>query len=126
MDLSTIKKIKKQNTEEMSTLTKTIKEFQLKGYTENLTADFDHFHYGPDKIELYPHEIFFDEVIRFENLADPDDQSILYAISVPSKNTKGIYIDSYGLHHDSLSNSLIERMKFCHDIKRGTLQYKKT
>lgn len=123
MNLSIINEIKKQNADEMSTLTKTIKELQSRGYKENLTVVFDHFHYGPDKIELYPHEIFFDEVIRFENLSDPDDQSILYAISAPAKNVKGIYVDSYGLYHDNLSTSIIERMKFCHDIKNGTLRY---
>ncbi len=108
---------------EMANISKTVKELEALGYTENFVPSYDHFYYGPDKTELYPHEIFFDDIIRFENLADPDDQSILYAISSPTKSVKGIYIDSYGLYHDDLSSSMIERMKFCHDLKRGTLQY---
>lgn len=123
MEMSTIKEIEKMNEKQKSGLEKIIRDFQRRGYKENLTPAYDHFYYGPDKVKLYPHEIFFDEVVRFENLSDPDDQSILYAISAPAKNVKGIYVDSYGLYHDNLSNSMIERMKFCHDIKSGTLQF---
>lgn len=104
-------------------LAEAIKEFQVKGYKENLTPSYDHFYFGPDKIEIYPHEIFFDEVLRFEDLSDPDDQSILYAISAPGKKIKGLYVESYGLDHDDLSRSMIERMKFCHDAKRGVFNY---
>lgn len=113
----------KAGTGEMPGLSGAIKDLQSKGYKENLTLNFDHFFYGPDKIKLYPHEIFFDEVLRFENSSDPDDQSILYAISAPAKNIKGLSVDSYGLYHDSLSSSMIDRMKFCHDIKKGTIAY---
>lgn len=123
MDLSTINDIKKANDKEKANLTRAICELQKRGYKENLSAAFDYFYYGPDKNELHPHEIFFDEVIRFENSSDPDDQSILYAISAPAKNVKGLYVESYGLYHDNLSPSMIERIKFCHDIKNGTLQY---
>lgn len=123
MDAEMINKIKKASVGGMPGLSKTILDFQNQGYKENFIPDYDHFYYGPDKIELYPHDIFFDEVIRFENLSDPDDQSILYAISSPSKNVKGIYVESYGVGHDDLSPSMIERMKFCHDLKRGTLHY---
>jgi hypothetical protein len=104
-------------------LAEAIKEFQAKGYKENLTPSYDHFYFGPDKIEIYPHEIFFDEILRFEELSAPDDQSILYAISAPGKKIKGLYVESYGLDHDDLSRSMIERMKFCHDAKRGVFNY---
>lgn len=123
MNAETINEIKKASADDMSSLNKTIKDLQVKGYKENFVPAYDHFYYGKDKIELYPYEIFFDEVIRFEDLSDPDGQSILYAISSPAKNVKGIYIESYGLYHDDLSPSMIERIKLSHDLKRGTLHY---
>ena len=102
----------------MICVTDSIKELQKKGYKENFELQFDHLACRDGKFQLYPQDIFFDEVIRFENTSDPDDQSILYAISVPKKNMKGLWVVSYGLYHEDLSQSMIERMKFCHALKR--------
>lgn len=123
MNQETINEIKQANADRVSSLTNSIKELQKKGYKENFVPKYDHFVYGGDKFELYPHDLFFDEVLRFEDSSDPDGQSILFAISSPTKNIKGIYVDSYGLNHDDLSPSVIERMKFCHDLNRGALNY---
>lgn len=123
MDRATIDEIEQNNAENELGLAKTIEDLKTKGYTENFVPAFDHFVYGDEKIELYPHDIFFDDVIRFEDLSAPEGQAILYAISSPTKNVKGIYVESYGLYHDNLSSSMIERIKFSHDLKRGTLNF---
>ena len=125
MEQYTINEIKKAAEANKSSLASTIKELQARGYRENLVPNYDHFYYGLNKTELYPSDIFFDEVVRFEDSSDPEGQSVLYAISSPTKNIKGIYIESYGFYHDELSSSMIERMKCCHDLKRGTLDYEK-
>lgn len=93
-----------------------VKLLQRKGYGENLVPHYDHLTCGD--IKLYPSEIFFDHILRFENASDPDDQSILYAISVPSKKIKGLYVESYGLYHDEWSPVLLQRLQFCRSIKR--------
>lgn len=121
MDKATLTELEKPAADDDLGLAKAIEGFKAKGYTENFVPNYDHFVYGDEKIELYPHDIFFDEVVRFEDLSAPEGQAILYAISSPNKNVKGIYIESYGLYHDNLSTSMIERMKFSHDLKRGTL-----
>ena len=121
MDKATLTELEQTVVDDDLGLSKAIEDLKSKGYTENLVPNYDHFVYGDEKIELYPHDIFFDDVIRFEDLSAPEGQAILYAISSPNKNIKGIYIESYGPYHDNLSSSMIERMKFCHDLKRGTL-----
>lgn len=121
MDRQKVVEIERANEVEDSGIAKTIKDLQARGYSENFVPSYDHFVYGSEKNELHPHDIFFDEVIRFEDLSAPEGQAILYAISSPTKNVKGIYVESYGLYHDDLSSSMIERMKFCHDLKQGTL-----
>lgn len=93
-----------------------LKILQRKGYTENLVPHYDHLTCGEQKI--YPSEMYFDQVVRFENESDPDDQSILYAISVPAKKLKGLYVESYGLYHDDWTPSLLQRLQFCRSIKR--------
>lgn len=123
MEKTTIIELQKTVAEDDLGLTKALADLKAKGYSENFVPCYDHFVYGDEKIELYPHDLFFDDVIRFEDLSAPEGQSILYAISSPKKNVKGIYVESYGLYHDNLSSSMIERMKFCHDLKRGTLNF---
>lgn len=81
------------------------------GYVENLTSHYDHFECRSGEIKLMPSDFSVDGMMRFENTSDPDDQSILYAISSNDGKTKGAYVDSYGLYHEDLSPEIIERFK---------------
>lgn len=101
----------------MMCLTDAIRYLNNIGYTENLGAAYDHISARSGLIKLYPHEIIIDEIFRFENSSDPDDQSILYAISSNKRGIKGLYVDSYGVYHDELSSKLLEQ------IKRSRLQH---
>lgn len=116
MDSIQSKEILKAGTGDMLGLTDVIHHFEHQGYTENLVPVFDHFTSG--EIEIYPSDFTIDEMYRFENTSDPDDQSILYAISLPNFSLKGIYIESYGLYHDELSTEMLERIKFCLSYRR--------
>lgn len=95
----------------MMCLSDMIRELEKKGYSANLVAEYDHFRFHQKKI--YPQDFYVDEVVRFENSSDPDDQAILYAIRSDVHNVKGLYVESYGLYHDSLSTPMLERIKFC-------------
>ena len=90
----------------MLSLTDAIKNFQLLGYSQNFICMNDHLKSECRKIKVFPNEIKINEVLRFENTSDPSDQSILYAISVPAKNLKGLYVESYGLDHDDQNDEL--------------------
>ncbi|MES2801351.1 MAG: hypothetical protein V4654_02570 [Bdellovibrionota bacterium] len=106
-------------TGEMYGLLEAIERLQKQGYTHNLVPRFDHFTCSSGKLELYPNDIFFDEVLRFENTSDPDDQSIMYAIrSLIEDDVKGLYIESYGFYHDDLSNTIIQRIQECHHLRQ--------
>lgn len=110
----------KAGTGEMQCVAEAIKQLEAKGYTHNLTLAYDHFKTEDEKIKLYAKDIFFDEVMRFENTSDPDDQSILYAISSLSDNIKGIYVESYGLYHEDISPLIIKRMQYCHALRQNS------
>ena len=113
------KDMRRAGTGEMYGLCEAIDRLQKKGYTQNLVAKFDHFTCDEGKLQLYPNDIFFDEVLRFENTSDPDDQSIMYAIrSLIEDDVKGLYIESYGLYHDDLSNTIIQRIQECHQLRQ--------
>lgn len=81
------------------------------GYTKNLTAKEDHFECCSGEFKLYPKDFVIEKVMRFENSSDPDDTAILYAISDPTQNIKGLYVDSYGAGQEPLSREMIDKMK---------------
>lgn len=95
----------------MFSLVEGITAMQEKGYKANLVPKFDHLECDMGAIKLYPGDLVIDKVIRFENSSDPGDQSILYAVSSPNLDIKGIYIESYGTYHDELSEDMLERLK---------------
>lgn len=94
----------------MLQLAPTVQKLQSQGYFANLVPRFDHFKCLSRTVVVYPADITVDCMIRFENASDPDDQSILYAITDYSQNLKGLYVDSYGLYHDELSPAMIKAL----------------
>lgn len=92
-------------------LADTLRKIQGKGYEENLTSKVDHFEARSGEIKLYPVDFKVDEIVRFENTSDPDDQAILYAVSSDSKGIKGVFVESFGLYNDELSPEMNERLK---------------
>lgn len=94
----------------MISLADTIVDLENQGYEENLSADYDHFSCRVRAIELYPTDFEIDKVVRFENSSDPDDQAILYAISSPTKQIRGLFVESYGLYHEELSAEILDKL----------------
>ncbi len=41
-------------------------------------------------------EVTVDEIVRFEGCSDPADQAVLYALTGPDGNSRGLYIAAYG------------------------------
>lgn len=95
----------------MLSLADSIHHLYGQGYVENLIPRFDHFECRSGTIKLKPDDIVIDRLVRFENTSDPDDQSILYAVSAPQLGLKGLYVEGYGPAQDELSHEMIERLK---------------
>ncbi len=81
------------------------------GYTHNLTAKVDHFECCSGAHKIYPKNLIVEKIHRFENSSDPDDNSILYAISDPSQKIKGLYVEAYTINQDTLSVDLLNKLK---------------
>lgn len=92
-------------------LADTIRKFEERGYTENLVARHDHFEARSGEIRLNPEDFTVDQLVRFENASDPDDQSVLYLVSAPSLKVKGLYVETYGAQQEALSRSMMEKLK---------------
>jgi hypothetical protein len=108
---ATFNEMLKAGTGNMLSLSNAIRVLQDKGYKENLVPGYDHLSCHSEETQLFPQNIMIDEIVRFENTSDPDDQSILYAISSADKAIKGLYVESYGLYHDELSPEMLRRLR---------------
>ncbi|AGH96083.1 hypothetical protein [Pseudobdellovibrio exovorus] len=70
-----------------------VRELQNQGYTEKFSAGSDHLTCRAGNIKVYPHDIIFEDVFRFEDQSSAH-VSTVYAISYPDLNLKGLYIES--------------------------------
>lgn len=96
--------------ESYGTLSQTIHALIGLGYTHDFNLQNDCIICHKINKVLPPDEFQLDKVYRFEGDADPDYQSILYAISSPSHGIKGLLVNGYGISSDDLSAKMIEKL----------------
>src|SRR6476620_3010782 len=101
-------------TEDSDTLSETIRTLRTKGYTEDFNLQCDRLECKVGGYTLSPHEFQVDDVFRFEGASDPGDESILYAISLPSRGVKGVLVNAYGIYSDGTTNELLEKLVIKH------------
>jgi len=85
------------------TLLDALKDIQERGYTEDFNVDSanDALICVQKDIKLTADEFEIDEFHRFEGMSNPDDMSILYAISSPKYNLKGSLVSAYGTYSEN-------------------------
>jgi len=93
--------------ESYGTLSETINGLKKEGYTIDFNIQEEQL---ADSI-LSPDDFEIDKVFRFEGESNPDDQSILYAISSLKFETKGLLVNGYGISSDIATNLLISKLK---------------
>jgi len=75
-----------------------------RGYTANLSFEGDTVDDHVQDIHMLADDFEIDEFYRFEGATNPDDTSIIYAVSSPKYNLKGILVNAYGVYaNDSAS-----------------------
>lgn len=96
--------------ESFDTLTEAINALREQGYTEDLNLKNNSLEYLTGGHEVLFDEFKVDKFFRFEANTDPDDQSILYAISSDKYNIKGLLVNSYGIYSESFSNEMMKKL----------------
>jgi hypothetical protein len=92
------------------TLSEAITDLKARGYTSDFNLHPEWIECVPLNVKLGPSQFHVDEVYRFEGMTNPDDSSVIFAISTP-QGVKGILIDAYGVYSESLSREMIKRLK---------------
>jgi hypothetical protein len=93
------------------TLSEAMNELKKQGYTEDFNLEQDCLICQGGKLKLITDDFVVDKFYRFEGESDPDDEAILYAISSPKHNLKGILVNGYGISAEPIASKMVEKLK---------------
>ena len=92
------------------TLSQTMNYLRDKGYSDDLNLLDDRIE-NRTKEKKYPIDQFdVDQYFRFEGISNPDDNSILYAITTKDGH-KGLLVDGYGKSGGQVSMDMLNKLK---------------
>lgn len=91
------------------TLSIAISKLKEEGYVHDFNLHPEWIECSPLKLKLAPNHFHVDQLHRFEGMTNPDDSSILFAIS-SSQGIKGLLVDAYGTYADALSPEMVKRL----------------
>jgi len=96
------------------TLSEAINDLTKRGYVFNFNLKQDCIECVENNINLHPDEFEIDEVYRFQEMSDVGDENILYAISSPKNNVKGILVNAFGIYAETASAELVAKLSKHH------------
>jgi hypothetical protein len=101
--------------ETMTTVSEVINQLRKEGYVTDFNLKVNCLECHGNYLQIFPHDFIIDKVYRFEGISDPDDEAIVYAISSPTHNIKGIFVNGYGIYSEKISNEMINALKYKED-----------
>ena len=100
--------------ESFGTLSETINGLINLGYNHDFNISDECLVCHHANVTLSPSDFQIDKVYRFEGESNPEDQSILYAISSPKFDIKGVLVNGYGISSDEETSKVIEKLETHH------------
>lgn len=97
--------------ESYGTLSETISGLKNDGYTLDFNVQQERIAFHQTNSVLSPDDFEIVKVYRFEGASNPDDLSVLYAISSSKFDMKGVLVNGYGISADTATDSIIARLK---------------
>ena len=98
-------------TENYGTLFQTINALKVDGYSLDFNIRQDRIVCHQTNTVLSPEDFEIDKLYRFEGASNPDDQSVLYAISSSKFGVKGLLVNGYGISADAATDAIIAKLK---------------
>ena len=100
--------------ESYGTLSETINGLKKEGYSLDFNLQDDCIACHSTNTILSPEDFVIDKVYRFEGASNPDDESVLYAISSSKFGVKGLLVNGYGISADEISDAIIKKLSTHH------------
>lgn len=99
-----------------NTLLEALDGLKAQGYTEDFNLKHNCLVCGAEQYQVLHDEFEVDHVYRFEsNSSDPDEESVLYAISSSKHNLKGTLLSSFGIYAEPIAEEMIAKLRFLND-----------
>lgn len=99
--------------EDYSSLSEAINGLKKEGYTEDFNISENCIECSALSLKLFPEDFVIDKFFRFEGQSNPDDSSIIYAISA-ANGVKGILVDAFGIYSEAMTPDLIAKLKMAY------------
>jgi hypothetical protein len=96
---------------DFGTLSQTINGLIKLGYTHDFNIKEECLICNQNNVALSPDDFQIDRVFRFEGASNPDDTSILYAISSPRFNIQGTVVNGYGISAEIKSSKIVAKLQ---------------
>ena len=103
-----------------TTLSEAVNDLQKRGYTDDLMLAEKCLICDARGLSLDPAQFEIDEFHRFEGMSDPEDQSIVYAISSKDHGIKGILVNAYGPDASSFAHEMVKKLATLPSFEKGT------
>jgi|SRR5690554_1297018 hypothetical protein len=97
--------------ESFDTLVEGINELKKQGYAEDFNLKQNCIECRNGEYKIFHNEFEIDKFFRFEGDSNPDDSSILYAISSDKYNLKGVLVNGYGIYSDDITDEMLKKLK---------------
>ena len=91
------------------TMVEAINDLNKQGYVDDFNLQQNYL-VANASIKLHPEDFQIDAFFRFEENNDPDEQAILYAISSPNLNLKGLLVNAYGIYSEAMTDEMIKKL----------------
>lgn len=85
-------------------------DLKNRGYEADFGTEQVCLYCGDLDLRLNPESFNIDEVYRFEGDSNPDDSSVVYAIS-SSTGVKGTLVDVYGAYAGNQSSEMLKKLQ---------------
>jgi hypothetical protein len=85
-------------------------DLMKRGYTENLSLEGDTVDDKSKSIQMKADDFEIDEFYRFEGASNPDDMSIVYAVTSKKYNLKGVLINAFGTYANNSASAIAAKL----------------
>ena len=94
----------------MNTVSEIIDKLKAEGYTEDFNLKESCLECKGNYLQLFPGEFVVDKHYRFEGISDPGDEAVVYAISSPTHNLKGVLVNGYGIYSEKMADEMVKAL----------------